>query len=705
MAGEIKNVTIDKNNPSVVKASGIFSKANLNAILESVQASEDAKVKAIQDKIDIKNQQISALQTLKSTINALQDSARYLRKDPGLFGLDNNAFDSKNAVLSSSYSGIADASKFVGISAANNSKPVSFDIAIKQTALAGTQASGNVITSDTNALGIGSGSGTDYEIGLENGLKATIKIKTTDSLNNIASKINTVTGTSGVFASVIKVSDNDFKLQLYSNKTGASNDIDTSLSFFSNSGLSDPQTILNFSTGVVARDAIFKIDNSLELTRDSNVITDVYSGITINLTQATPNYSAPDPDRVRVSFTPDVDNITTKVKDFVTNYNSYRLFYAEQNVRKSDGNFDAEKALLGGNSLLNSFEFQINGTIRFASSIDGVGLGIGSVGIESKKTESDLNEDGLPDPILNLIQLLPDGEKIFRDEVTKNIGAVRAIFENTYITSDPNLVNTSRSSNTSLNEFTLQFKDPFTSNNVNLTNVARTSATSLDSFSLVLTDDGSGNYGATAIPNGGAASFPLNITKSGATYTITGTAGSTLEGAVYKFNGSAVPAVSINVEQGGFLDGVAIIPKNGIQTYQANISKSLDINGNVSYRIVGKEGTPLEGAVYTYRGEVDTTNTSIVIKQEQGLAEQIYNFSQSYAKISGLIDEEIARIQDSINGVDADNLTRAQEQRDRVVATQSEKLALLDQAQSNAQSSINAINAIFGNNNNSNSST
>ena len=150
---------------------------------------------------------------------------------------------------------------------------------------------------------------------------------------------------------------------------------------------------------------------------------------------------------------------------------------------------------------------------------------------------------------------------------------------------------------------------------------------------------------------------------------------------------------------------MAIIPKNGIQTYQANISKSLDINGNVSYRIVGKEGTPLEGAVYTYRGEVDTTNTSITVKQEQGLAEQVYNFSQSYAKISGLIDEEIARIQDSINGVDADNLTRAQEQRDRVVATQSEKLALLDQAQSNAQSSINAINAIFGNNNNSNSST
>jgi hypothetical protein len=41
----------------VVKASGIFSKANLNAILESVQASEDAKVKAIQDKIEKLNLQ------------------------------------------------------------------------------------------------------------------------------------------------------------------------------------------------------------------------------------------------------------------------------------------------------------------------------------------------------------------------------------------------------------------------------------------------------------------------------------------------------------------------------------------------------------------------------------------------------------------------------------------------------------------------
>ncbi|HHY95345.1 MAG TPA: flagellar filament capping protein FliD, partial [Firmicutes bacterium] len=132
-----------------------------------------------------------------------------------------------------------------------------------------------------------------------------ITVVTTDSLLGIRDKINT-TANVGVTASVV-----DKRLVLKSNSTGTAGefavvgDVAQTLGVINADGTYKNQL-------VAAQDAQFKVDG-LALVRGSNTVTDVISGVTLQLQGVGTS---------TVEVKADVDGMAAKIKDFVNAYNT-----------------------------------------------------------------------------------------------------------------------------------------------------------------------------------------------------------------------------------------------------------------------------------------------------------------------------------------------------------------------------------------------
>ncbi|MBK1693909.1 flagellar hook protein [Chromatium weissei] len=142
-----------------------------------------------------------------------------------------------------------------------------------------------------------------------------INVTAADSLDTIAEKINSQNA--GVQASVLKV-DDKYQLTLTA-PSGASNAMqisvdDASLDDFSFTS----SNYSNVSETQQASDAVLKV-NGLEVTRESNTIDDVVSGLTFTV-----NKTMLATDSVTFGVTADKGSAETAVRGFVTAYNSFQ---------------------------------------------------------------------------------------------------------------------------------------------------------------------------------------------------------------------------------------------------------------------------------------------------------------------------------------------------------------------------------------------
>ncbi|MBI2941681.1 MAG: flagellar filament capping protein FliD [Chloroflexi bacterium] len=175
---------------------------------------------------------------------------------------------------------------------------------------------------------------------------------TSDTLNAVISRINS--STAGVTASYDSVAD---KLLLVSKSTGSTEisvqDVDGN--FLEAVGLLDADQTL----GQNAEYSIDSINNGATLTSTSNTITDVISGVTINLLRADP--------ATPVTVTIDVDptKAVSAVKDFISAFNAVLTSITEQTKYDSA----AQKA---APLLTDSTIFGILGTLR-NKALDSVG--------------------------------------------------------------------------------------------------------------------------------------------------------------------------------------------------------------------------------------------------------------------------------------------------------------------------------------------
>lgn len=159
------------------------------------------------------------------------------------------------------------------------------------------------VAADTTVIAPGAGS-FSFQVG--GGAVQTVAVDATTTLTGLKDSINSLNA--GVTASVVNDGSgpNPYRLILTGTSTGTSNNIN----------ITQNDTSLAFSTTLqAAQDATFTVDG-MSFTRQTNSISDVITGVTLDL-------KAEDPARtVTVSVGRDTEAITEKVKKLVDSYNN-----------------------------------------------------------------------------------------------------------------------------------------------------------------------------------------------------------------------------------------------------------------------------------------------------------------------------------------------------------------------------------------------
>ncbi len=165
-----------------------------------------------------------------------------------------------------------------------------------------------------------------------------ITIETTDSLKDIIGKINKQSKTTGISATVIGE-----QLVLTDSKMGERS-IEASGSLAESLGLNKNATGAAQAKQTAGQSAKIMVNNDIEITQDSNTLTDAIEGLTLTLKEA---------GTTTVTIAEDLDKPIAAVKDFISQYNSALSFIGEQ-LDVGDPSADDNKTgkLVGNSSLM-----------------------------------------------------------------------------------------------------------------------------------------------------------------------------------------------------------------------------------------------------------------------------------------------------------------------------------------------------------------
>lgn len=296
---------------------------------------------------------ISAYETLQTDLSTLSSGLSSLATSI-VNSLATNVFATRAATLSST--GDVSASSALSMSVSNGAATGDHTLTISQIATA-HKVVGTSQSSQTDELGY---SGT-FSIGLDGGTTSDITIDSTMSLQDIVDSINAQTSTTNVQASIVQVSSGSYEMVL----TGTEDAADITYSSTSGDDILNELGVTD-STGAFAdvlqtsQAAIFSLDG-ISMTRDTNDITDVLTGVTFNLLQATPDGAT-----VNISIEPDTSQIESAVETFVTNYNTFRDAVIAQQATGSDGTADSSAVLFGDGTMrdiMDALQNALNSTV------------------------------------------------------------------------------------------------------------------------------------------------------------------------------------------------------------------------------------------------------------------------------------------------------------------------------------------------------
>ncbi|WP_437227805.1 flagellar filament capping protein FliD [Planctomicrobium sp. SH661] len=193
----------------------------------------------------------------------------------------------------------------------------------------------SAITQGTFSLRVGSQTQADITID-----------STNNTLSGLADAINF--SNVGITASVVQDANSSFRLLLTSSKTGTSNEISV-VNQLADSADGAVKPVIDFDNPVQATsDASVTLGSgpgALTVTSESNSVSTLISGVTLNLLDADPVKT------VNVTISADTEKATKAVKEFVSGYNSILDFIDSQT--KYDSEKDAAAILQGDYSAIN----------------------------------------------------------------------------------------------------------------------------------------------------------------------------------------------------------------------------------------------------------------------------------------------------------------------------------------------------------------
>ena len=271
-----------------ISSLGVGSSILTQDVIDQLKAADNAKfVSPITSKITAEEKKQDDLEVIDAHMSNLIDSINELK--------DTNLYDERDAEITGTS---------VGVTAASGSDLQDFSLEVVTLATKQIEQSGTFTASDAKIAGAGT-SGT-FDVNINGVSVANIAYDDTTSLTDLKNLINDNAGDK-VSATIIQISDTDFRLFVSSVETGESQDI----------SMTDNGTGLdaNLTTGLSAiqtgENASLKFNNQL-VSRASNSVDDLVSGLTIELKEVGTS---------QVSINQNRETIIEKFDSFIEKYN------------------------------------------------------------------------------------------------------------------------------------------------------------------------------------------------------------------------------------------------------------------------------------------------------------------------------------------------------------------------------------------------
>ncbi|MCS3478439.1 flagellar hook-associated protein 2 [Bradyrhizobium elkanii] len=339
--------TTSTSSASTVTTTGTTNSTSIDwdALIEAEVNAKLAAATSITTTITANQAKITAYQSLQTELSTLASGLSSLSTSI-INSIATNAFATRAATISST----GDVSASSALNMSVNSGSATGDHTLQITQLATAQkVIGSSQSCSSTALGL---SGT-FSLGLSGGTSTAISITSGMSMQDVVDTINAQTSTTNVQASIVQVSSGSYEMVL----TGTQDAADITYSSTSGDDILNRLGVTDTSgafTDVLqkSQSAEFTLDG-IALTRNTNDISDVLSGVTFDLLQPTPSGTS-----LNISIETDTSQITSALQTFVTNYNAFRDQVIAQSAQNSDGTA-ASSAVLFGDSTMRDIMTQL----------------------------------------------------------------------------------------------------------------------------------------------------------------------------------------------------------------------------------------------------------------------------------------------------------------------------------------------------------
>jgi len=265
-------------------------------------------------KKDTYTKQKTAVNNIKTKLSSLSSVLNDLKATGSLSKFNSNTVTSSDeSVLTVTSTGISYAGNYL--------------INVKQIAKYDKVLSGSIIGTDKNSFSNGTQNlkitvgDTEYDVKIDVSEEDT----NLSALRNIMNTINSSDAGTKVKATIIQDTDNTYRLVLTSKETGSKNAIqikgsnnllkDLSLNIKKDRELINGNNRGYLYSSIDDLNAIFTVDG-IQMTRQTNKISDVISGVTFELKQAQSSDKY-----VNINITQDKSNVKTLIENFISKYN------------------------------------------------------------------------------------------------------------------------------------------------------------------------------------------------------------------------------------------------------------------------------------------------------------------------------------------------------------------------------------------------
>ncbi|MCE2927329.1 MAG: flagellar filament capping protein FliD [Rickettsiales bacterium] len=669
------------------------------SIIKSLTEAKRIPATNIEDRIELNKKRTAALTEYRTLLAKFKDALNFLRNPPGVANASDNVFRYVNTSVTSntSVAGTTYLSATVAPGANIQNYSVT-DITSVAKARKQTSANFSIATADTSVVS-DSPTGVQFKAGTFTFKGKTITLAAGDSLNTVATKFNAVSSDTKMNASVVRVGDGSYQLLFTANSTGTAVDFD-----FNDGGttLDDPDDVFDLVTinnQQAASNAVFKF-NGTEITRQSNTITDLVSGLSLNIISTTP--PEPDPTEININISSDSQVAKGGIINFINAYNDLKIFAAKQSEVNPDGTF-AETAVLSNSAVMRSSLSNV--ASQLSSIIGGLGNGfnrLADIGIVS----ADLPESEDNPLVRNILNI--DDAKL-TSAISRNFDQVRRLFEFDFISNNQNLRVFSRTNALTANAFTLEV-NPYATQQTKIYEIV-----DADTAVVSATPDTNQIKAGSVVINGIAidlvAGDSLNQIrdKFNAVTASTGVTAEVVETAPNKFrlkftsaiNGVNTNLLSSSVNPNGVFTDAGITATPNYKATFAGSGGPVTVNLIGSFvqsssgtpsgiRLEGPKGSAFEGLVLVYAG---TTSSNIAVTATQGVADRIYNITDEVLKDDvGALEVEIDNIKTADEKLEQD-IKRIDEQVERLRQELVAKFSALEQAISRVNTLLQSIDA------------